>query len=111
MVLHIHSDTSFMSVEEAQSHAGGHFFLSEPYDAKPMSQPVPINGPMHTVCKVIRNVMVSAAETEIGALFSNTQKGEEMRTALQEMGHLQPPTPVMTDNSTSCGIINNTVKQ
>eukprot|EP00957_Ditylum_brightwellii_P168733 12843306-Ditylum_brightwellii.AAC.1 len=27
------------------------------------------------------------------------------------MGHPQPPTPVMNDNSTACGIINNAVKQ
>eukprot|EP00957_Ditylum_brightwellii_P156746 11930471-Ditylum_brightwellii.AAC.2 len=55
--------------------------------------------------------MALVAEVEIGALFSNTWKGEEPLTALQEMGHPQPPTPVMTDNSTACGIINNTVKQ
>eukprot|EP00957_Ditylum_brightwellii_P158909 12095166-Ditylum_brightwellii.AAC.1 len=53
MVLHIHSDASFMSVEETRSHAEGHFFLSEPYDTKPTSQPVVINGPVHTICKVI----------------------------------------------------------
>eukprot|EP00957_Ditylum_brightwellii_P045640 3463002-Ditylum_brightwellii.AAC.1 len=27
------------------------------------------------------------------------------------MGHVQLPTPIMTDNSTACGIINGTVKQ
>eukprot|EP00957_Ditylum_brightwellii_P022988 1735164-Ditylum_brightwellii.AAC.1 len=27
------------------------------------------------------------------------------------MGHPQPPTPVMTDNSTACEIINSTVRQ
>eukprot|EP00957_Ditylum_brightwellii_P081699 6215598-Ditylum_brightwellii.AAC.1 len=31
--------------------------------------------------------------------------------AKEEMGHVQPPTPIMTDNSTACGIINRTVKQ
>eukprot|EP00957_Ditylum_brightwellii_P019021 1432057-Ditylum_brightwellii.AAC.1 len=101
MVLHIHSDASFMSVEEACSRAGGHFFLSDPYNAKPTSQPVLINGQVHTGCKVILNIMVSVVEAEIGTLFSNTQKGEELRTALQKMGHLQPSNPVMTDNSTS----------
>eukprot|EP00957_Ditylum_brightwellii_P000096 6912-Ditylum_brightwellii.AAC.1 len=45
MILHIHSDASFMSGQEAHSRAGGHFFLSEPYNAKPTSQPIPINGP------------------------------------------------------------------
>eukprot|EP00957_Ditylum_brightwellii_P104049 7927160-Ditylum_brightwellii.AAC.1 len=76
-----------------------------------MSQPVLINGPVHTVCKVIHNVMVSVAKADIGALFSNTCEGEELRTALQEMGQPHSPAPVMTDNSTVCGIINNAVKQ
>eukprot|EP00957_Ditylum_brightwellii_P158830 12089468-Ditylum_brightwellii.AAC.1 len=55
--------------------------------------------------------MASTAEAEIGALYANTRKGEELRLALTEMGHPQPPTPVLTDNSTACGIINTTVKQ
>eukprot|EP00957_Ditylum_brightwellii_P140161 10680087-Ditylum_brightwellii.AAC.1 len=55
--------------------------------------------------------MASTAEAEIGALYSNARKGEELRLALTEMGHPQLPTPVLTDNSTTCGIINITVKQ
>eukprot|EP00957_Ditylum_brightwellii_P087795 6685858-Ditylum_brightwellii.AAC.1 len=50
-------------------------------------------------------------EADVGALFINAKKGEEMRVALEEMGHPNPPTPIMTDNSTACGIINNAVKQ
>eukprot|EP00957_Ditylum_brightwellii_P148232 11286722-Ditylum_brightwellii.AAC.1 len=102
-----------MSAEEARSRAGGNFYLSAA-SADPTKQPAtpPLpNGPVHTVCKVIRNVMSSAAEAEIGALYVNTRKGEELRLALKEMGHPQPPTPVMTDNSTACGIVNKMVKQ
>eukprot|EP00957_Ditylum_brightwellii_P183566 13982427-Ditylum_brightwellii.AAC.1 len=55
--------------------------------------------------------MASTTEAEIGVLFINARKGEELRLALEEMGHPQPPTPVMTDNSTTCGILNKTVKQ
>ena len=33
-----------------------------------------------------------------------------MRTTLEEMGHLQPATPLHCDNSTAVGIVNNTVK-
>eukprot|EP00957_Ditylum_brightwellii_P008707 660824-Ditylum_brightwellii.AAC.1 len=55
--------------------------------------------------------MASTAEAEIRALYSNTRKGEELRLDLMEMGHPQPPTPILTDNSTACGIINTTVKQ
>eukprot|EP00957_Ditylum_brightwellii_P205473 15344048-Ditylum_brightwellii.AAC.1 len=55
--------------------------------------------------------MASATEAEIGALFINTCKGEELCLALKEMGHPQLPTLVMTDNSTACGILNKNVKQ
>jgi hypothetical protein len=50
--------------------------------------------------------MSSSAEAEIGALNINAQKGVDERNNLEEMGHLQPPTPVQTDNSTADGIIN-----
>eukprot|EP00957_Ditylum_brightwellii_P187833 14301654-Ditylum_brightwellii.AAC.1 len=55
--------------------------------------------------------MASTTESEIGTLFINTCKGEELCLALKEMGHLQLPTSVITDNSTPHGILNKTVKQ
>ncbi len=50
--------------------------------------------------------MSSAAKAEIGALYINAQKGVEERNILEEMGYLQPPTPVQTDNSTADSIVN-----
>eukprot|EP00957_Ditylum_brightwellii_P053751 4072027-Ditylum_brightwellii.AAC.1 len=49
MVIHIHSDASFMSETQARSHAGGHFFLSTASKdpSKPPTEPVPLNGPIH----------------------------------------------------------------
>jgi predicted transposase YdaD len=35
----------------------------------------------------------------------------DMRTTLEELGHPQPATPMVTDNSTAAGIANDTVKQ
>eukprot|EP00957_Ditylum_brightwellii_P093684 7133507-Ditylum_brightwellii.AAC.1 len=55
--------------------------------------------------------MASAAEAEIGALYTNARKGEEFCTALQELDHPQLPTPIMTDNNTANGIVNDTIKQ
>ena len=52
--------------------------------------------------------MVSAAEAELGALYSNAQEILPMRQCLKELGHPQPATPIKTDNSTAKGIINNT---
>jgi len=50
--------------------------------------------------------MSSAAEAEIGVLYIDARKGVEMHNILKEMGHMQPPTPVQTDNSTAEGIVN-----
>ena len=55
--------------------------------------------------------MASAAESEVGALFENTQLGVPLRTTLEELGHKQPATPVQTDNTTACAILAGTVKQ
>eukprot|EP00957_Ditylum_brightwellii_P178652 13607687-Ditylum_brightwellii.AAC.1 len=55
--------------------------------------------------------MASATEAKISALYTNARKGEEFRTALQELDHPQLSTPIMTDNTTTNGIMNGTIKQ
>eukprot|EP00957_Ditylum_brightwellii_P057751 4378532-Ditylum_brightwellii.AAC.1 len=102
-----------MSEPKVRSRAGGYFFMSEEVHnpATAHEDEVPTNGPVHAVCKTICNVMALSAEAELGALFINTKKVKELRTTLEEIGHVQPPTPIMTDNSTACGIINGTMKQ
>ena len=100
MVLAIHSDAGYLNVEDARSRAGGHHFLSENVD-NPAN-----NGAIYNEASIIKSVMSSAAEAEIGALYINARKGVEIRNILKEMGHMQPPTPVQTDNSTAEGIVN-----
>ena len=53
--------------------------------------------------------MGSAAEAEIGALYTNGQEAIPIHTALEEMGHLQPPTPMQVDNTTAVGFSNSTI--
>eukprot|EP00957_Ditylum_brightwellii_P152873 11636099-Ditylum_brightwellii.AAC.1 len=81
MVLHIYSDASFMSESRAHSQAGGHYFCSNPTKdpANATEDEVPLNGPVHSVCKIMRNVMASTAEEEVSALFTNARKGEELQ--------------------------------
>jgi hypothetical protein len=69
------------------------------------------NGPIMVLAKIIKNVMSSAAEAEVAALFMNAQEMAPMRQCLKDLGHAQPATPIKTDNSTATGIINNTIKQ
>ena len=113
MVLHIHSDGSYLSAPCSRSRAAGHFFLSSwPQDiTKPDNPPPKGNGPIFTVCKTLRTVMASAAETELGSLFYNCQEAVPLRQALIDMGHPQPPTPIATDNSTAHGIVTSSIKQ
>ena len=57
----------------------------------------------------MRNVLASAVESEIAALFRNGQKAAILRTIFLKMKHPQPPIPIKTDNSTTSGIANKTV--
>jgi hypothetical protein len=69
-----------------------------------------LNRSILNVAAVIKNVVASAAESEVGACFHNAQSGAPLRVALTELGHTQPPTPLPTDNSTAFGILNETIK-
>jgi hypothetical protein len=106
MILHIHSDASYLSVSNARSRLGGLFFLGN----KPPEQET-LNGSILNVAAVIKNVVASAAESEVGACFHNAQSGATLRVTLTELGHTQPPTPLRTDNSTAFGILNENIKQ
>jgi hypothetical protein len=59
---------------------------------------------------ILKFVVASAAEAELGALFHNCQDGIIFRQTLADMGHPQPKTPVHCNNATAVGIANNTVK-
>ena len=63
------------------------------------------NGAVLTVSQIIKPVMSSAAEAELGALFINCRESIPARHALEIMGHKQPPTPVHTDNTTYLGVV------
>jgi hypothetical protein len=104
MVLAVHSDASYLSEPKARSRAGGHFFMSEN-----VADP-PDNSAVHTVAKIIKAVMSSAAEAELGGLFINAKTAVPIRKTLEELGHKQPPTPIQTDNSTACGVVNNKIQ-
>jgi hypothetical protein len=106
MILHIHSDTSYLSVSNARSRLGGLFFCRD----KPPQEDT-LNGSILNVASVIKSVVASAAESELGACFQNAQRGAPIRVTLTELGHIQPTTPLRIDNSTAFGILNQTIKQ
>ena len=104
MVMAVHSDASYLSESKARSIAGGHFFMANDHEF-PSN-----NGAVHTVAQIIRNVMTSACEAEIGAMFVNAREAVPMRQTLQEMGHPQPKTPMQTDNIATQQVVTNNVQ-
>jgi hypothetical protein len=88
---------------------GGHYFL---VTNRATNQPAQPNGPIFNLAKILRNLILSAAKAEVGALFLNAREGTVLlRNTLDELVHVQPVTPLQTDKSTADGIINGTVKQ
>jgi hypothetical protein len=82
-------------------------------DSYNFCEPVPLppnNGAIHNVAEIIKGVMSSAAEAELGAMYINARKAVEEHIILEEMGHNQPATPIQVDNSPAKGIINKRVQ-
>jgi hypothetical protein len=78
-----------------------------PVDGKPIR----LNGAFYTTSVILKFVVASAAEAELGALFHNCQDGIIFCQTLADMGHPQPKTPVHCDNAMAVGIENNTIKR
>ena len=104
MVLAAHSDASYLSETKARSRAGGHFFLDSDIEY-PNN-----NGAVLTIAQIIKVVMSSAAEAELGALYINCREAIPARYLLEAMGHKQPPTPMQTDNTTALGVVTNNMQ-
>jgi hypothetical protein len=104
MVLVVHSDASYLSEPKARSCTGGHFFMSSDID-NPAD-----NGAVLNIAQLIKAVMSLVAEAELGTLYINARKAVPMHLLLAEMGHIQPPTPTQTDNSTALGVVNSNIQ-
>jgi hypothetical protein len=104
MILAVHSNAGYCNEKKLKSRAGGHFFLSNDDEFPPN------NGAILTVATIIKAVMSSAAEAELGALYINAKDAVYIRQILIEIGHPQPKTPIQTDNSTAEGVKNNKIQ-
>ena len=113
MNIYVHSNASYLSAPLSQSRACVHYFLSNssPDPTQPPKTRPRFNGPIHTVSKIVSNVMGSAAKDKIGATYINGQKAVPIRTLLRELGNPQPATPMQVDNSTAVGFSNDTIRQ
>ncbi len=95
MVLAIHSNALYLSEPKARSRVGGHMFMAE-RDNIPTN-----NGAVLNILQIIRAVMSSTAEAELGTLFINAITAVSMRHTLEELGHPQPPTTIQMDDKTA----------
>jgi len=83
MILQTISDAAYLVCPNARRRMEGYPFLGNK-DRKLF------NGPLLVLAKIIKNVMASAAESEVGALCMNARADVPIRTTLIEMGHPQP---------------------
>jgi hypothetical protein len=104
MILAVHSDASYLSEPKARSRAGGHFFLSTNAEIPPN------NGAILNIAHIIKHVMSSAMEAELGAIYIMAREAVYIRIILEEMGHKQPRTPIQTDNAMADAVINGKVQ-
>jgi hypothetical protein len=116
MILWIESDALYLSKTKARSRATVYHYLSnKPPNSNQTPAPTdlspPMNGAIIVPCKVMREVLSSVSEAELATLFYNGKEGAPLCITLKELGHKQPPTPMVTDNSTASGIANESVKQ
>jgi hypothetical protein len=84
MILAVHSGGGYCNKINSRSRAGRHFSLSDDVDNPPN------NGAILTLATVIKAVMSSAVEAEVGALYLNAKEAVYLRQILTELGHPQP---------------------
>ncbi len=100
MILCAHANAGFNNKSKGCSQAGAHIFISK-------NNPFPKhNGPIHSISQVMKFVMSSAAEAELGALYTTAKEMVPLQQTHIEMGWPQPCTPIQTDKSTAVGITN-----
>jgi hypothetical protein len=80
MVLAVHSNAFYLSEPNARSRMGGHMFMAGRDD-------IPTNnGVILNILQILRAVMSSAMEAELGTLFTKTKTAVSMHHTLKELG-------------------------
>ena len=87
-----------------RSRIAGYFDLDNSNNKLPI-----LNGSILIKWKTLKSVVESAAESEIFGVFHNAQTAVPICFLLIALGHLQPPTPLVADNSTAHGFVHNNI--
>ena len=67
--------------------------------------------PRYNRPQVPSGTCIGATEAEIGAFFTNAQEAAGLRNCLRAMGFPQLATMMKTDDATTNGVIDNTMKK
>ncbi len=96
MILAIHSNVEYCNKKKSRSWARVHFFLSN------KDNPPPNNGAIFTDATIIK--------AKLSTLYLNAKEVVCLPQIIIEMGHLQPQTPIQTDNMMVEGVTNSTIQ-
>ena len=91
MQLAVNSDAAYLVVPGAKIRYAGHFYLKA-HPHRLNYNKAPHNAAVHTECKILKNIVCSAAEAECGGLFHNAQAALGIRHTLEAIGHPQRAT-------------------
>ena len=106
MQLKVESDASYLVLKEAKSRVAGNFYLEQHQKFFNTNSQ---NGPIHTECSTIKNVVCLESEAECGGLFTNCQKAIKICCLLEALNHPQQKTEVNTDNLTASSFFHDTM--
>jgi hypothetical protein len=98
MILNVHTNTLYLLEHNVHSWASAHFYLIN------KSNKEFNNGAVLNLASIIKHVMSLASEAKLAALYYGCKLAVPICTALDKMGHTQPPTPVTTDIITAQGL-------
>ena len=84
IILHIDSYESYISEPPACSRTGGHYYVSSlpTNPEKYPNLPPPENVPIHMECIILKHMVASADEVEVGVLIHNVQTAVPLRIKL-----------------------------
>ena len=105
MQLKIHTDASYLNHPGARSRTGSHHYYGN-RAPKPDSH----NGAILNQAGILRMVVASAMESEVGGLYVGTKQGVILRQTSEDLGWPQDATDVTVDNTAAEGIINESLK-
>eukprot|EP00957_Ditylum_brightwellii_P080351 6111239-Ditylum_brightwellii.AAC.1 len=57
------------------------------------------------------NKLEDNKQAKLGSLFLNAKETKKYQLTLKELGHNKLVTPIISDNTTGLGIVNNTIKK